>query len=553
MAYTKAELNAEFKSSLITAIRILTKYYLLDISIHDMYARLTMKVLLVFPYKIAKFEHRLHPVEPLGILSVATYIKQEMKDQDVDVRILDALFQGPATCTETELGFRVGMLDEEIVKYLRDFEPDLVGISNSYTFNTHEVLALAALIKTTLPDCKVILGGAHATIDHDNLIKDPNIDLVVRGEGEIIMKNVITAMQTGSDFSDVKGATYKNADGVQVNEDAPLIPDIDVLPIPDRTLVPYRDYLALTSKHYFQTKNSPVGTIFTSRGCPYKCIFCSTQKVWRNKWRPRSPEKMFEEVELLVNEYGVKEIAFQDDQLIGNKERIKEFCRLIIKSSINITFIAPPGISPALIDVETIDLMQQAGFYRLCFSVDVGTEKARKYVKKPVKLETIREMIKSANSRGLWTYGPFVIGFPFETVEDIKQTIKFAYSLKLDFVIFYIALPHMGSEFYDIYEEAGKINPDTLYDEHLIDEALFGTDHISPEDLEAIRNKAAKRYLFFHLLHFLNPVYVIQEFLPKIATRERFMYFLTLLPSLLPRRRAQKHKKPVYPEQAQDK
>lgn len=495
-----------------------------------------MKILLIFPYKTGDNTTRWYPVEPLGILSLATYINKEMFGKGIEVRILDALFEGPDVCFKTRRGYRIGLPDDDIIRTLKDFEPDLVGISNNYTFNTIDVLELAALIKDTLPDSKVVLGGAHATIDHENLAQEECVDIVVRGEGEETLKDIISAMQTDSDFSSIQGITYKDERGLHVNEDRPLIPQIDVLPIPDRSLVPYENYLAKTHKHYFRTRNRPIGTIFTSRGCPYKCIFCSTQKVWRNKWRPRSAEKMFEEVELLVKKYGVREVAFQDDQLIGNKERMQEFCRIVIKSGIDVTFIAPPGISPVLIDDETIDLMKRAGFYRICFSIDVGTEAAKKYVRKPVKLEEIRKLIRTCNSKGLWTYGTFVIGFPFETVEDIQQTIKYAYNLKLDFVIFYIALPHMGSEFYDIYKKAGKIDENYIREGHLPNESMFGTNHMSPKELEAIRDKAANGYIRYHLRHFLNPIYLTTEFLPKIATWKRFLYLLQLIPALFPSR-----------------
>jgi len=141
--------------------------------------------------------------------------------------------------------------------------------------------------------------------------------------------------------------------------------------------------------------------------------------------------------------------------------------------------------------------MQKAGYYRVCFSIDVGTHAAQLYVRKPVKLERMRALVKKANSIGLWTYATFVIGFPNETFEDIHQTVAYAYSLRLDGVIFYIAQPHLGSELYDVYLKESLIDERTagvIQSHHSPAESLFGTKHVSAAELEALRNSAARGY-----------------------------------------------------------
>jgi radical SAM superfamily enzyme YgiQ (UPF0313 family) len=173
--------------------------------------------------------------------------------------------------------------------------------------------------------------------------------------------------------------------------------------------------------------------------------------------------------------------------------------------------------------------MMKAGFYRLCFSVDVGTESAVRYVRKPVKLANVRSLVKAANRRGIWTYGTFVIGFPHETAEDIEATIKYAYKLKLDFVRFYIAQPHFGSELYDRYEKEGRLIGLRVGEQHSIMDAFFGTDHLSAAELISLRNEAECNYIKHHWVDFLNPVYLATEFLPKIASFRRFKYFVGLV------------------------
>jgi len=487
------------------------------------------KILLIHPYLTHQRDKREYPVEPLGLLSLATYLNREIKGKSLDIqtKILDAQLEGPESCVKTDRGYRSGMTDDQIVSFLNEYEPDLVGITNNYTNLTGDVLELSRTVKQTCPNCCLILGGAHATIDHENLIELADIDTVARSEGEETFKEVVLALYNKTGFKNIAGLTWKAQGLIQVNPDRPLIEDINTLPIPDRSLIPYKKYLAHSV--YIRTMNEPIATIFSARGCPFRCIFCSTQKVWRNKWRARNPEKILEEIEYLIGTYGVKEVAFQDDQFMGDRNRVKNLCRLIIQRKLNITFIVPPGLSPALLDEETLDLMQKTGFYRVCFSIDVGTRAMQLYVRKPVKLERIRGLVKKANSIGLWTYATFVIGFPNETVEDIHQTIAYAYSLRLDGLTFYIAQPHLGSELYDVYLKEGLIDEKIVQSYHSMDKSLFGTKHISAAGLEALQNSAARGYFKYHLRHFLNPIYVIREFLPKISSPRKLAYFARLL------------------------
>ena len=421
------------------------------------------------------------------------------------------------------------MTNSEIKKYLKEFKPDLVGITNNYTNQLCDVLELSKLIKGTLPNSFVVLGGAHAKFDHENLVKEKEIDAVVRGEGEITFKQLVLALYDKESLTKIKGLTFRKNNMPKINPDRSLIKDINSLPIPDRSFIPYEKYLAKTPKAYFRPKNKPVATLFTSRGCPFNCIFCSTQKFWTKKWRPRNPENMVKEIEYLMKTYGVKEISFEDDQFMGDKNRIKEFCKLVIKKKLKITLIVPPGISPALLDEKIMRVMKRAGFYRICFSIDVGTNQARNYVKKPVRLEKMRGLIKRANNLGFWTFATFVIGFPFEKIQDIKDTIKYAYNLRLDYLKFYIVAPQIGSEFYDICIKEKLLNKKEISKHQFFSDSIFGTKHIKPEQLKKLRYGADVNYYRYHIKHFLNPMYIVKEFFPKINSISKFFYFLGIL------------------------
>jgi len=492
--------------------------------------RRTFKVLLIYPYNTTReSDIRWYPTEPLGVLYVASYLSEQAQRQGlpVQIKILDAQLEGPAQCVATARGFRNGMTDEQIRACVATFEPDVVGISMNYTFGVQDVFDIAAIVKQAVPPTtRLVIGGAHATLDHRKVAEHPMVDVVVRGEGEVTFQELCHAFYHQEDIGNIAGITYRAKDTIKINPNREPIDDLDTLPIPDRSLLPYASYLS--KHHYFHTMQSPVGTIFSARGCPFHCIFCSTQKTWGNAWRGRSAGNILKEVEYLRNQFGVREIAFQDDQFLGDRQRIIDFCKLVVEKKLGMTFIVPPGNSPCFMNDELLDWMARAGFYRICFSVDVGTEAAVRYVGKPVRLASVRALVKAANHRGIWTYGTFVIGFPYEDKAAIQATVAYAYGLKLDFLRFYIAQPYFGSELYDYYEKAGRLTGIKVNEQHSNNDAFFGTDHMSATELIDLRNQAELNYIRHHGADFFSPTYVATEFLPKIASFRKLSYFLGL-------------------------
>jgi radical SAM superfamily enzyme YgiQ (UPF0313 family) len=481
-----------------------------------------MTVLLINPWYVSReTSQRQWPAEPLGLLSLATFLGER---SFAVPHVLDAHMAGPSETQRDGDGWRSGMTDVGLELLLLGYKPDLVGITANYTFGAANALAVARVVKNVNPDIPVLLGGAHATLDAWNLAHLPEVNMVARGEGE---ETLLDLVKSGLNPTGVRGLTYRDKGGVVSNADRLQIQDLDTLPVPDRSYVNYWDYLRKPG--YFHTRQRPVGTMFTSRGCPFRCQFCSTHVSWGHTWRGRSAAAMVREAQHLRDRYGVREIAFQDDQFLGDPQRIIDFCRLAIDRKLGLTFTVPPGNSPCRMSRELLDEMARAGFYRLCFSVDAGTQETARRIKKPVHLDKIRPLVRHANRRGIWTYGTFVIGHPGETAEDIRRGIRYAYSLGLDFLRFYIAQPHLGSDLFHYWESRGKIDRATLLQDHNIMGALFGTDEVSAPELERLRNDAELGYLRRHLLRFLNPWYLLIEFLPKLMGPARLYYAVGLL------------------------
>ena len=465
-----------------------------------------VNVLLVNPFYVSRHnDTRNYPSEPLGLLCLATYI-DGMKD--VEVSIVDFHKEGSEYAVKTKDGWRSGLTDAEILSCFDGYRPDVVGVTCNYTFGAANAFRVAELAKRWNSKVITVLGGAHATLESENIVRLPSVDFVVAGEGERAFAWMLEQI------------TQHNRICVPIIQ-KPQIEDLDVLPMPYRGFIRYKDYLR---DCYFHPKQKPVGTMSTSRGCMFRCAFCSTQVTWGNHWRGRSAQKMFDECLYLRNRYGVGEVAFQDDQLLGSRERMESFCKLAIERKLGMTFIAPPGMSPGRMTQELLRLMRDAGFYRICFSVDVGNEKAARWVKKPVKLSRMRTLVRTANRLGLWTYGTFIMGFPNETSADLRETVRYAYGLGLDFLRFYIAQPHAGTELHAWYAERGLLPADMDKDHDIMD-AVSDTPNIKADKLVRLRNEAEMGYMRFFLIRLIVR---LDEIIPKLWTWSRLVYAIKL-------------------------
>lgn len=481
-----------------------------------------MKVLLIHPY-VTTINPYIVLTEPLGLAYLAAYL------EGYDLKILDLFALGFNEVKRVGSLYRKGISDpNRIINMIKGYNPDLIGITCNFTTYASDVFEIAKLVKDNFSNIPVILGGAHATMDAENILKNnPAIDVVVRGEGEVTFRKTIEAMDTGKNLNGLEGISYRDNGFVVSNQKRDLIEDLNILPLPDRKKIPLDSYLKTNSLALPFTKRKPIATLMTSRGCPYDCIFCSTKVVWRRQWRPRSPEKVIEEIELLVKEYGAKEIAINDDQFMSDTNRVSCICDLLINKNLNVTLSIPSGTSVWLANYELLKKMKSAGFYRLCFPIETGNEKTLFFIRKPVNLAKARDTIRLANRLGMWTQGNFIIGFPYETKEEIATTIKYAFKSGLDYAIFFIAKPYMGSELFEIFKQEGLVQE--IAKGSNVEKANYDTKTIKAAELQVIRDKASRRYFFIKILFYLNPINFYKYLLPKISSAEDFQYTVKIL------------------------
>jgi len=490
------------------------------------------KVLLISPPRTATWNSGVFSVcEPLGL----AYLAAVLEKNGFKVEILDCFILGQENKKTIGNFTRIGLTDEEIKAAILKSGAKIVGISSMFTSLAGDSINTVKLVREVNPKALVVIGGAHATLAYESILQDKDIDIVVLGEGEETFLKIVQNYSREEDLSEIEGIAIREKGLVKCNAPREHIQQLDLLPYPARHLLPMDLYFKDQEKTTFGfAMRLPVATIMSSRGCPYNCIFCSTSKVWKRDWRGRSAKNVADEIELLVKDFGVKEIAFEDDNFIVDKKRVKDLCNEIINRKIGIKWTVPAGLSTWIIDKDTLVEMKNAGFYRVCFPIESGNNETLKFIRKPVNLNRVTQIIDDSNRIGLWTTGNFVFGFPDENQDKINDTLDFAKTSGLDMAIFYVAQPFAGSDLYSIYEKKGLLRADGVFKRSSLVDTVYDTEYFKAAELTNIRNKASSRYLKLRLLFYLTPRGLFFYLFPKINSIEKIKYFLKLIKMYFP-------------------
>lgn len=491
-----------------------------------------MNILLIQPY-ITVVDPETYLSEPLGLVCLASYLKQEFNDT-VNISILD-LYAANNSCKKVQDYFIIGENNVEVIgKKLDSFKPDIVGITCNFTVFYQDSVELSKIVKKFFPDVPIVFGGAHATIEAYNILLDnESVDYVVSNEGEVTFKELVNAIKNNVSVDNIQGITYRSTENKIIsNFNRPLISNLDILPIPDRSFIDMKFYKKSTKNSTWYIRNNPPATIMTSRGCPYDCVFCSTKVMWQRVWRPRSLNLVFKEIEYLINDYGIKEIIIIDDQFMTNKSRVHEFCDFFISNNYDVSFFYESGFSPWLLDETLLKKMKSAGFYSIRFTIESGCLKTLQYIRKPINLNRTKDLIIKANKLGYWTWANFIIGFPNETSKDIMQTINYAYNTTLDYACFFIAKLNAGSDLYKYYVKKGLINKKLVRgSNYYISD--YDTYKLTAKQLNFYLNKFSNKWFLHKLFFFLKPLNFYNYLLPKLKSKSDIIYLYKMLYNLI--------------------
>ncbi|MBC8412336.1 MAG: radical SAM protein [Nitrospira sp.] len=362
---------------------------------------------------------------PLNIACLAAYLDvQGIDNRILDMRLYDAPFKD---------------LEDTIKMY----SPRIVGIS-AFTSEYDNAIKSAKIIKSINKDILIVIGGHHAAAMPSELLEEiPEFDLLIHGEGELALTEIIRQFDSGRDYTEISGVSYRNGDSVVVVPRAELIASLDDLPFPARHKLDLSRYVPSPGTgNYMQL---PTTGIMASRGCPYKCNYCS-KGVWGATIRFRSVENVLAEVEHCIEKYGIHDYRFYDDALTLPQWELKRFCEEIIKRKLNITWNCYSRVNG--ITEDKLLAMKEAGCYHIKYGIEFGTEKALKIANKGATLNQARNAVALTKKVGIECKGNFMLGIPGETEADLEQTIKYAIELSPDLATFYPFDLFPGNTFY---------------------------------------------------------------------------------------------------------
>ena len=417
------------------------------------------------------------------------YMAAVLEKNGYEVDVLDA----------TALELTYDEIGEEILKR----NPDIISIS-ALTPTIGVALDTADKIKQVKPDTVVVLGGYHPTFEYMSVLEEESVDVVVRGEGEYTLLELVQTIEKCGDLKTVHGLAFhdENDDSLVLTPDRPVIQDLDELPFPAFHLFPMEKYRILNI-----TTN--VATIITTRGCPMQCSFCSSAALHGNKLRRRSYTNVVDEIEMRLMEENIDTIAFMDDTFTLNKKFVRDFCSEIKRRNLKFWWGCTSRVDT--LDEELLQTMKDSGCITIFIGVESADQQTLDNMNKNITVEKTENAFKLARKVGIRTIASCVIGMPEDTRSSIQKTIDYVKKLNPNYALYSLATPYPGTRFYN---ETFKKNLINITD---WSNPVLETVDCTSKELRKIQKKAFINF-------YLRPGYLVRQ-----VSQDGFVLLKTIL------------------------
>lgn len=414
---------------------------------------------------------------PLGLCYIASVLEQK----NYSVHIIDAEV------------LKLSM--DETVKKTLSYDPMVVGITS--TMNTfHSAIELGGRIKESNSEIYLVLGGPYVSALKSKAL-DEAFDFGVYGEGEQTTLELIDFLEQGGNISKIDGLIYKHKGKFKINKPRNYISSMDSILLPARHLLPDLKLYRPNAQSY---KKLPATTMITSRGCPYHCIFCD-RSTFGNQYRCHSAKYVVDEIQMLIEQFGIKEIWFVDDTFTIDKKRVMKICDMIIERKLDISWSCLGRINT--VNFEMLKKMKQAGCWMIAYGIETGNQDVMDYIKKGITLEQTTPAINWTKQAGLLAKGYFMLGHPIDTLKTIDETIDLAITLPLDYALFLITSPLPNTELFEICKSVGKLVHTDL-SKFSAWEAVYEPPNVSIQQLKDKHREAYRRF-------YLRPSYIFRQ------------------------------------------
>ncbi len=341
---------------------------------------------------------------------------------------------------------RDGKAWQNVRTVLEQFQPDFVGISaKSQNFTSAKIVA--ELARQANPRAVIIIGGPHPSMVGPEVLKYPEFDIAVRGEGERTIVELLQAIETGNDIATVNGIVYRKGSEILQTQPRELIEDLDVLDFPHASA-------AHTLLDYDKYPPTAFQFVFATRGCPFNCFFCGSRNIWSRKVRFRSPANVVAELKQLQRK-GLRFVHFDDDTFGVTRKHIRELCSAIRLGCPNLKWSCEIHVN--LVDDETMAMMKRAGCFRIQLGVESGCNEILNAMRKGFVIEQAHKACRIIKNHGLELHVFFMVGFPQETEASLAQTAQAIATISADRVLYSIFTPYPGTEAYEFCRERGLV------------------------------------------------------------------------------------------------
>lgn len=411
---------------------------------------------------------------PIGLIDLAAYLRSRINN--VDIEILDIgkdLYKIYMDYDAIPPMTVEAFIDSELDTV--SFEPDIVGVSISFSTSHINSMKIIDKVKRRWSKTTVICGGNHATNCVNILLSNPDIDYVLRGEGEIAFTEFVKQIESSKKSIDVFGIINRAKLKTDLNQMSPMIQDLDDTPMPAYNLLDLETY-----------KKTVGASVMFTRGCVFQCTFCATRTVHGNKVRFKSNDRIMREFAYLVKEHKFNHIVIEDDLFAARKDKFLELADRIMDLNAPLRFKLPQGLSVVTLNEEIIDKMVSMGINEAAVAIESGSPYTQKHIiKKNLSLPKAVKILEYFRKKNFFVYVNFILGFAGETRQLMQETVDFIKKLDVDWVYIFHALPLPGTEMFKSFESAGIISLHNFdWDGIRLGRRTFDTPDISAKDLE---------------------------------------------------------------------